>query len=75
MDPNIFRTRARCVVISSRFDRTPARTFMIINFAGYHIDITNRQGQAGNVRHPVVIKIVIAIPADPGYLTTHGYIR
>ena len=48
---------------------------MIINFAGYHIDITNRQGQAGNVRHPVVIKIVIAIPADPGYLTTHGYIR
>src|SRR6266545_4048184 len=38
MDPNIFRNRAGCVVISSRIDRTQARTFMTINFASYQND-------------------------------------
>jgi hypothetical protein len=75
MDPNIFRTRAGCVVISSKFNGTPACTFTAIHFTGYHIDITNTLGRPSNVRHQVVIKIVIAFPANPSYLITHGYIR
>src|ERR1044071_8863717 len=77
MDPNIFRTCAGCVVISSKLDGKPACTFTVVNFAGCHIDITNWQRcNAGRViRHGVVMKIVIAFPANPSYLITHGYIR
>src|SRR6266581_8244472 len=74
MDPNIFWTRAGCVVISSIFNGTPTRTLMVIHFAGYHFAMANRQRRPV-IRYQVVIKIVIAFPANPSYLITHGYIR
>jgi hypothetical protein len=43
------------------------------NFTAYHI--TTGRRLPSNVRHQVVIKIVIAFPANPSYLITHGYIR
>src|SRR5438045_9227781 len=44
-------------------------------FTIYQIEITNRRPRPSNVRHQVVIKIVIAFPANPSYLITHGHIR
>ena len=75
MDPNIFRTRAGCVVISKdSMERQLARLWQF-DFTTYHIDITNRRRRRDNVRYQVVIKIVIAFPPNPSYLITHGYIR
>jgi hypothetical protein len=42
---------------------------------GYHSDLTDRERRRSNVRHQVVIKIVIAFPANHSYLITHGHIR